>query len=53
MKMSSSNNNNKQWEFIKNIFEELVKYQSKQNRRIKKLEFFMNELLEMLNERSS
>ncbi len=51
MKMSSSNN--KQWEFIKNMFEELVKNQSKQNRRIKKLEAFMNELLEMLNERPS
>jgi len=44
--MSSSNN--KQWEFIKNMFEELVKYQSKQNKRIRKLEEFMNELLEML-----
>ena len=49
--MSSSNN--KQWEFIKNMFEELVNNQSKQNKRIKKLEFFMNELLEMLNERPS
>ncbi len=47
----SSSINNKQWEFIKNMFEELVNNQSKQNRRIKKLEAFMNELLEMLGER--
>ena len=49
MKMSSSNNN-KQWEFIKNMFEELVKNQSKHNRRIKKLEAFMNEIRELLAE---
>ncbi len=49
MKMSSSNN--KQWEFIKQMFEELVKYQSKQNRRISELEEFMKMMLEMLEER--
>ena len=49
MKMSSSNNN-KQWEFIKQMFEELVKYQSKQNKRISELEEFMNEIRELLAE---
>ncbi len=49
MKMSNSSNN-KQWEFIKNMFEELVKNQSKQNRRIKKLEDFMNEIRALLAE---
>ncbi len=50
MKMSSSNNNNKQWEFIKNMFEELVNNQSKQNKRIRKLEEFMKMMLEILSE---
>ena len=48
MKMSSSNN--KQWEFIKNMFEELVNNQSKQNKRIRKLEEFMKMMLEILSE---
>ncbi|KKK81851.1 hypothetical protein LCGC14_2809250 [marine sediment metagenome] len=49
MEMSSSNNN-KQWEFIKQMFEELVKYQSKQNKRISELEEFMNEIRALLAE---
>ncbi len=46
----SSSNNNKQWEFIKNMFEELVNNQSKQNKRIRKLEEFMKMMLEILSE---
>ncbi len=48
--MKMSNSNNKQWEFIKNMFEELVKYQSKQNKRISELEEFMNEIRTLLAE---
>ena len=48
--MEMSSNNNKQWEFIKQMFEELVKYQSKQNKRISELEEFMNEIRALLAE---